>query len=325
MITDSPFGSYGQLLRAPSIATDPGLNTISAVAIMAGGILFTAVAALGGSRGEGIFGNLFYFSGLSVWTLCLILAAGGISRSVLLELEGKPRMELSQVGAYLAGKWKTLTLIPLAFCGLALAGIVVQTFMAIVGAVPWIGPILYAVSFPMAVALSMLVILTTLVHILGSPLYPAALGSREAGATEVIRELFELVRLNPGRILLVEGALALLCGGLTLTIATLLRAALRLTVAISHPAMQERFLRIVAGVPEPLYPLFERLAGPFPFYFATGDAPAFYPVAGFLLGLSFLGLVAVAFAYPLTLLITGGTVLYASLRTPPGQEPAAGP
>ena len=61
-------------------------------------------------------------------------------------------------------------------------------------------------------------------------------------------------------------------------------------------------------------PLFELLAGPLPSNLFAGGVDS-YPVAGLLLGLSFLALVSAAFAYPLTLLFSGGTVLYVSLRT----------
>lgn len=301
------------LLRCPSIALDAERNLLSAVGILVGGVLYTCVAALGGPPGS-ITGNLFFSFGLAIWILCLMVAAGGVSRSVLRELDGQPPMGLAEMGTYLRGRGTRLVLVPLAFLGLAVTGVVAETFMAIVGAIPAIGPILYALSFTMSVAFSVVVTLILSVLVLGFPLYPAALGSRDAGVGEVIRELVGLVRRRLPRILVVEAALAAVCGALAFAIATLLRAALWITVTISEPAMGERFLRLVAGLPEPLIPLFESLAGPIPFYFSTGEGPAFYPVAGFLLGLSFLSLLSAAFAYPLTLLVTGGTWLYARLR-----------
>jgi hypothetical protein len=314
-----PYGPWEQLLRCPALALDAEKNLVSACGIFSGGVLYTLVAAVGGPRGQGIFGNLFYFSGLSLWILCLILAAGGVSRAVLQDLGGGPRMGLPQVLSYLRHRWKTLVLIPLVFCGLALAGILAQTFMAIAGSIPAIGPVLYALSFALGVAFSLLAVLATLVHILGLPLYPAALGSQDAGVAAVIRELLELIRRRPGPILLVEGGLAVACGAAGWVIATLLRISLHLTVAISQPAMLgERFQRLVAGLPEPLAPIFEWMAGPVPIYFLGGDGPAYYPFAGFLMGMSFLALLSAAFAYPFTLLVTGGAALYVSLRSTEG-------
>jgi hypothetical protein len=309
-----PLDAPEQLLRCPTIALDADKNLVAAGGIFSGGILYMLVAGLGGSRAEAAFGNLFYVTGLSLWILCLILAAGGVSRSVLQELQGGPRMELTEVAAYLRGRWKDLVLIPLAFCALAVVGVLAQTFMAILGLIPGVGPTLYALWFAPGVAFSALTVLTTLVHVLGSPLYPAALCFEDASVVAVIRELFGLVRRRPGRILLVEGLLAAACGVVSFAIASLLRLSLQITVAISHPAMKERFLALMAGLPESLRPLFECLAGPLPsnIFSAAGVSP--YSIAGLLLGFSFLALLSAAFAYPLTLLFSGGTILYVSLR-----------
>ena len=308
-----PLDAPEQLLRCPSIALDADKNLVAAGGIFVGGILYMLVAGLGGPRGEAAFGNLFYASGLSLWILCLILAAGGVSRAVLQELQGGPRMGIVEVVAYLRTRWKDLVLIPLAFCALAVVGVLAQTFISILGLLPGVGPILYALWFAPIVAFSALTVLTTLVHVLGSPLYPAALGFEDSGVVAVIRELFDLVRRRPGRILLVEAILAVACGTAAFAIASLLRLSLQITVAISHPAMKERFLGLMAGFPESLRPLFEFLAGPLPTGLFTAGVDS-YSVAGLLLGLSFLALISASFAYPLTLLFSGGTVLYVNLR-----------
>ncbi|MEE9219900.1 MAG: hypothetical protein V3U98_12610 [Acidobacteriota bacterium] len=309
-----PLDAPEQLLNCPSIALGAEKNLVAACGIFSGGVLYMLVAGLGGGRGQGVFGNLFYASGLSLWVLCLILAAGGISRAVLQELRGEPRMRLAEIAGYLRGRGKDLLLIPLAFCALAVVGVIAHTFMAILGLIPGVGPTFYALWFTLGVAFSAITVLTTLVHVLGSPLYPAALGYQEATAATVIRELFDLVRRRPGRILLVEAALAVAFSAVSLVIYALLRLSLQITVAISHPAMKERFVRLVAGLPESLQPLFECLAGPLPFALSSAGDPASYPFSGFILGLSFLALISAAFAYPLTLLFSGGTVLYVSLR-----------
>jgi hypothetical protein len=303
-------------LRAPSLALRPELNLASGAGILAGGILYAAIAGAGGPRGEGIFGNIFFFSGLAAWILCILLAAGGVSRSVMAQLEGRPPMGVVEMASYLRRGWKRLILVPLAFCSLALAGVMAQTFLAIMGAIPGAGPILYALSFTLGAAFSVLVILALAVLVLGFPLYPAALARGDAGVAEVVRDIVGLVRRRPARIVLVEVGLALACGGAGLVIFWVLRTALRLTVTISHPAMGDRFLKLIQGLPDPLYPIFEAFAGPLPFYFATGEGPAYYPFAGFLLGISFLALLAAAFGYPLTLLVSGGTTLYAGARAP---------
>jgi hypothetical protein len=304
------------LLKAPSLALRPELNLASGAGILVGGLLYAAIAGAGGPRGEGIFGNIFFFTGLAAWILCILLAAGGVSRSVMAQLDGQPAMGVAEMAAYLRRAWKRLILVPLAFCFLALAGVMAQTFLAIMGAIPGAGPILYALSFTLGASFSVLVILALAILVLGFPLYPAALARRDASVAEVVRDIIGLVRLQPARIILVEVGLALVCGGTALVISWVLRTALRLTVTISHPAMGDRFLKLIQGLPEPLYPLFETFAGPLPFYFATGDGPAYYPFAGFLLGISFLTLLAAAFCYPLTLLVSGGTTLYAGARSP---------
>lgn len=302
-----------RLLRCPALALDAEKNLLSAAGILAGGVSYTCVAALGGSPGT-LTGNLFISIGLSLWILCVVVAAGGVSRGVLQELRGEPKIGILEAVAYLRRRWLSLVLTPLSFLALALGGLVAQTFIAIVGAIPGIGPILYALSFILNVAFSVLVILALGVLILGFPLYPAALEVREGGVGEVVREMAALFRRRLLRILLAEGVIVAASGVAALAACAMLGAALRITVTISQPAMGERFQRLVAGLPDPLYPLFEWLAGTVPFYFVTGDGPSSYPVAGFLLGISLVSLLSAALAYPLTLLVTGGSALYASLR-----------
>jgi len=253
-----------------------------------------------------------------ILAICIcMLFSGLIAKMVTTQLLEGRRARAAEVTQFAREKWATLIGIPLAFGGVALLALGLEAMIALVGAIPGVGPIVFSASFLMVFTLSLIAVLTALLHMVGAFLYPTIVAVRGVGAVGAILEVIELARRKPLYILMYEAVVAAVGALMTLIIGLVVWASLSLTVFSAGAIMQEKFDQSLAALPD----FFKVFLRPFskvvPFSPERFETAWHYDLSGLLMGISLLVVVVLTLVYPFVFFTSAGSITYLILRTEP--------
>lgn len=288
-----------------------------ALGLTAAALTFGAFDWLGARTGERAAHRVFTALGVLVATCLCVLFSGLIARMVTTQLLEDRRAGAAELREFLQRRWSTLVGIPLAFGAFALLMLGLEAMLALVGAIPGIGPLVYSSSFLLAFSLSLTAVLTAAVHMVGAFLYPTIVAIRGVGAVGAILEVIELARRKPLYLIIYEGVMGAVGAVMTLIIGAAVWASLNLTVFLGSAIMQEKFEQTRAELPGFFHIFLRPFARIFPLPAEQVEAAWHYDLSGILLGASLMVVVVLTLVYPFVFFTSAGSITYLILRTEP--------
>lgn len=279
-------------------------------AALAYGVFHWMGAATGDKQAHRVFAAI----GWIVFTCICVLFSGLIARMTTTQLLEERRATMAEIREFLRHRWTTLLSIPLAFGALALVMLGLEAMMGLVGAVPGAGPIFYAASFLLAFLLSLVAVMTVVVHTVGAFLYPSIVALRGVGAVGAIMEVVETARRKPLYVLFYEAMVGVVGALMTIIIGAVVWASLHLTVWLGSTIMQEKFDDTLAGIPTFFRVFLKPFARALPFSTEDLEVAWHYDAAGALMGMSLLVVVVLTVVYPFVFFTSAGSITYLILR-----------
>jgi len=269
---------------------------------------------LGVKTGERAAHRVFAVLGSIIASCVWVLFAGIISKMSLTQLMEGRKAGAAEIRRFLVERWSTLVGTPVAFGALGLLFLGVMALIELVGAVPGIGPIVFAAAFPLVFFLAFMAALTALVHTLGTFRYPSIIALRGAGPVGVLVEMFDLVR-RKGFILLMYEALAGLVGlVMTGVIGSVVWAGLYIANWTALAVMKEKFEQSLEAIPEFFHVFLRPIERWLPYVPEQVEVAWHYDLSGLLLGISLLCILVGTAVYPFVFFNAAGSVTYLILR-----------
>ncbi|HKY31816.1 MAG TPA: hypothetical protein VJV23_04710 [Candidatus Polarisedimenticolia bacterium] len=303
--------------RAVRLAFDLQKLGVAALGLTAAAALYAAFWWLGNQTGERTAHRVFAVLGGILATCVCVLFSGLVARMATAQLLEERRAGAAELRQFLRERGGTLLGIPLTFGAIALLLLAAEGALALLGSIPGIGPLLYSSSFLIAFLLSLAVVLTVVVHMVGAFLYPAIVSIRGVGAVGAMVEVVELARVKPLFLLLYELVAAAVGAVMTLILGGAVWAGLGLTTWLARAIMDEGFEQTLASVPR----FFEVFVRPFskviPLQPEPIEAAWHYDVSGMLLGASLMVVAVLTLVYPFVFFTSAGSITYLILRSEP--------
>ncbi|HEY3176300.1 MAG TPA: hypothetical protein VGK94_11155 [Candidatus Polarisedimenticolia bacterium] len=288
-----------------------------ALGLTAAALAYGAFDWLGARTGERAAHRIFAALGALLATCLCVLFSGLIARMVTTQLLEERRAGAAEIREFLRRRWSTLIGIPLAFGGFALLMLGLEAMLALVGAIPGVGPLVYSSSFLLAFSLSLTAVLTVAVHMIGAFFYPAIVAIRGVGAVGAILEVIELARRKPLYVIIYEGVMGAVGAVMTFIIGAAVWASLNLTVFLGGAIMGDAFTQTSSQVPDFFRVFLRPFARLLPLQAEQVEAAWHYDLSGILLGGSLMVVVVLALVYPFVFFTSAGSIAYLILRTEP--------
>lgn len=192
--------------------------------------------------------------------------------------------------------------------------------LALVGAIPGIGPIVYSACFLIAFALSLTAALVAAVHMIGAFLYPTIIAIRGVGALGATLEVVEACRRNPLHVILYEVIVAIVGGLMTLLIGAAVWAGVDMTLWLGTSVMGDHFEQSLTAIPDFFRVFLRPFARLLPLSADEFDVAWHYDVAGILMGASLMMIALLTLVYPFVFFTSAGSITYLILRGEPLPE-----
>jgi len=285
-----------------------------ALGLTAAALAYGAFHWLGAATGERQAHRVFAGLGWIVFTCICVLFSGLIARMTTTQLLEGRRATMGEIREFLRHRWTTLLGIPLSFGAVALAMLGLEAVLGLIGSVPGAGPIVYAASFLLAFMLSLVAVMTVVVHTVGAFLYPSIVALRGVGAVGAIMEVVDTARRKPLHVILYELLVAGVGSLMTLIIGVVVWASLHLTVWLGSTIMQEKFDDSLAGIPSFFRVFLKPFAAGLPFSPEELEVPWHYDASGILMGISLLVVVVLTLVYPFVFFTSAGSITWLILR-----------
>ena len=189
--------TWKDLFTAPMLAFKPVAMLVSGATVVAISALwaFAAAPALGASGSAWpLVAGLFALASLLIFALGATLVSVYYKADLLDDEFLTPREALGQY----AGRVMPALLVPL-FLVLLVAGLCVGLLYlpGLIGSIPWIGPALYAILYPVAFAFMVFTLLVAVAATLGLLLFPAIVAIRRHGWFDNVVDTVEAVGTRP--------------------------------------------------------------------------------------------------------------------------------
>ncbi len=308
------YWAFRDLLRAVGLSFDAEKLLTGGAGLFLSAFVFGTIHWLGLLTGEEGAIRVFSILGLLLASCVWVVFSGVIARMSLTQLLEDRKAHSAEIQLFLAERWTTLVGTPVAFAGLSLALLAVMAAMQLVGAIPGLGPIVFAASFLLAFLLAFSAALVALIHALGTFLYPSVVALEGRGAAGVLSELFDLVRRKGIHLLICEAVVALVGFLMTGIVGVVVWAGLYIVNWSAAAIMGENFHLSLTGIPR----FFRVFLRPFqawlPLIPDPGPVAWHYDLAGFMLGFSLLWIVIATAVYPFVFFNTAGSITYLILR-----------
>lgn len=303
--------------RAVGLAFDLQKLAVGALGLLAACLAYGTFFRLGELTGERAAHQVFTVIGAILATCICVLFSGLIARMATTQLLEDRRAGIAELREFARERGPTLLGIPLAFGALAVMMLAGEAMLALVGAVPGIGPIFYSASFLLAFTLSLAAVLAAAVHMVGAFLYPTIVAIRGVGAMGAMLEVVELSRRRPLQVILYEAIVTSVGALMTGLIGLTVWASLNVTTWTASSIMGEKFDETLGAVPG----FFRTFLRPFKKVLSLEgggfDVAWHYDLSGALLGASLLVLVVLTLVYPFVFFTSAGSITYLILRNEP--------
>ncbi len=271
---------------------------------------FLASRLLGDSL---VFGALFVILGSVLAWLAFSLTLGALTRMSYTELTGRQPIALREAVRYAGRRWSQFALTPLALlAAVAVAGIA-EVAVLLVGRVDYLGELLDSLLFLPAFVLNLFLIAA--VAFGSSLVYPIVI-DRGRGIAGSLAYLIKLMRAVPGRVVLYLGTASIVTGIATAVLWGLVFAALAFTIqALTAGLGIEKFGALMMSDFSGLMGIIPGLDLPYGFgRLFAGNNPATYAIAGRLLQLGIVIVLAGTLAYPLVLQTSLACAVYLNVK-----------
>lgn len=299
------------------IAFDSQKLATGALGLLAACLAYGTLTWLGAQTGERGAQRVFTFVGAIAATCICVLFSGLIARMATVQLIDQRRVGAAELRQFMRERWSTLLGIPLAFGGIVLLALALEAIMALVGAVPGLGPIVFSSSFLLAFFLSLTAVMAAAVHTVGAFIYPSIVAIRGVGAIGAMIEIVELARRKPLYVIIYELIVAAVGFLMTLIIGVAVWASLSVTNWAASSIMGEKWEQTLAALPGFFRVFLKPFSKVIPIYGEEFQVAWHYDVSGFLLGASLLVIVVLTLVYPFVFFTSAGSITYLILRTEP--------
>lgn len=303
------------IFRAGAVSLDTEKLLAGAAGLFLSAFVFGNVYWLGLQTGERAALRVFTIFGIILASCVWVLFSGIIARMSLTQLLEGRRATASEIRKFLAERWMTLVGTPVAFGGLSLLFLGLLAGLEVIGAIPGIGPIVFASSFILAFLLAFMAALTALVHALGAFLYPSIVALKGAGAMGVITEMFDLVRRKGFHVIFYEAIAGVVGFLMTAIIGAVVWAGLYIANWSALAIMGEKFARSLGAIPRVFRVFLQPFERWLPYVPEPAEVAWHYDLSGFLLGFSLLWIVIATAVYPFVFLNTAGSITYLILSS----------
>lgn len=304
---------------AVRVAFDLQKLGIATLGLTASALAYGSFHWLGAQTGERAAHRAFAVLGAILATCIAVFVSGLIARMATSQIIEGRRLGIGEVIRFARQRWTTLMGIPLAFGGIALLMLGFEAMLALVGSIPGVGPIVWSASFILAFSLSLVAVLTAVIHMVGAFLYPSIVAIRGVGAVAAILDVVELARRKPLYMIFYESVVFAVGALMTLLLGAVVWASLNVTVYMGGAIMGDKFDQSLASLPEFFQVFLKPFAKILPMTAEELELAWHYDLSGILLGVSLLVVVVLTVVYPFVFFTSAGSIVYLILRE--DQEP----
>jgi len=285
---------------------------VTGVAVFVGSLLFSGLGWLGvkTQSSVGVMIGLI-LGGVIFWAL-VILGMGVTSHLADREMEEGKHLPLGEGIRYVTGNPLTVLGTPFLFVIGVLASGVVIAVIALIGRIPYAGPIVYGLTFPFSFAVALVSVLLAILFVLITFSYLPAVRCEQLGPWAGAKRAVALIRNNVGHYLLdvlVVSACAYL---LFLLLGMAVAAAMGGIGWVGGKAMGADLSSVFLAVPAALFgALVMVMPDAMLMMFQAASGPGWqFSIAGWLVGLTLLAVFSLMSAFVLTYFSAAGVVNY---------------
>ncbi len=303
---------FRDLFYALAVPLDFRKLLVTGAAVFAGSLLFSGLGWLGVKTQSSIGVMIGLILGAVIFWALVILGMGVTSHLADREMEEGKHLPLREGIGYVTGNPLTVLGTPLLFVIGVLAGCVVIAVIALIGRIPYAGPIVYGLTFPISFTAAFVSVLLAILFVLITFSYLPAVQREQLGPWSGAKRAIALIRNNIGRYLL-DVLVAAACAYLLLMLLGMV-----VTVAmggigwVGGKAMGADLSSVFLAVPAALFgALVMIMPDAMLMMFQAASGPGWqFSIAGWLVGLTLLAVFSLMLAFVLTYFSAAGVVNY---------------
>ncbi len=307
---------FRDLFCALSVSLDYRKLLLAASAIFLGNLLYAGIMALARLAGNATVETIGGILGLAVFWALVFLGLGATAYQSYREMSKGKILPLGEGVTYLKARPFSVLALPLWVLGAVLLLGAAMAVLAVIGRIPYAGPLLYGLSFSISFALSLLAVLCCLFLMLASFSYIPLVAEEKLAGRAGARGILNLIWRQPGRYLAHFLLVCLTVFALLWLLQVLASLALMGVLWVGGKAMGPDLGPVFLSIPGALFPVAQGwLPAPLMAMLAgAGGAGWQFSIAGWLVGLAVLYLFSMVFAAGLVYFGAAGVVNYQLLR-----------
>ncbi len=143
---------------------------------------------------------IFYF-GILFWLYCLLISSTAISSLTIRQLRGDHFFSINEAINDALKKWKTILFSPITFVVIILSLSLVGSFFALIGSIPYIGSLLFAITYPIYFFVAIFLLYTFLVFLSSFLMLPSLIGAYNEDTVGSVFQSYQILYNQPWRLI----------------------------------------------------------------------------------------------------------------------------
>ena len=147
------------------------------------------------------FSWIIYYFGILFWLYCLLISSTAISSLTIRQLRGEHFHSINEAIDDALKKWKTILFSPITFVVILLSLFLIGSFFALIGRIPYIGPILLAITYPLYFFGAIFLLFTFLVFLSSFLMLPSLVGVYNEDTVGSVFQSYQILYNQPWRLI----------------------------------------------------------------------------------------------------------------------------
>ena len=152
-------------------------------------------------NGYSYFSWIIYYLGILFWFFCLLLSSSAVSSLTIKQLKGDNFYSVNDAIDDTTKRWKTILFSPVTLIIIILSLILIGSIFALLGKIPFIGPILTSLLFPIYFLGAIFLIFSILVFFSSFLILPALTGAHNEDTIGSVFHSYQILFNQPWRLI----------------------------------------------------------------------------------------------------------------------------